>query len=258
MEAPFPVLDSPVDSSLYFLDLPGTRTLATADLDAVREGLTRAVTEQAMMCLSGDAGTGKTLAAHAALQHYPDHAVLPLPSRPGPTDLRRHLHHTLALAGDAPADPGVADTLIRSALAGQRRVVLVDEADRLSASGFEYLRHLHDDLGGLCVVLIAGHRGERALRNQRMLHSRTAVWHTVTALPRHRAPAAAYALHPVWQHVAATDLRALDACYAQGNLRRWACLTHHAHRLLVRSGTDRFTCDLIEALIDRIDPPCRH
>ncbi len=258
MDTPFPVLDTPVEQRLHFLDLPDSRTLATPDVEAVRDGLALAAAERAMMCLAGTAGTGKTLAVHAALHHHPHHAVLPLGARPGPTDLRWHLHHALHLDGPVPEDPGLADAHIRTSLAEQPPILVVDEADRLSASGFELLRHLYDDLGGLCIVLIAGHRGERTLSNQRMLHSRTAVWHTTTPLPWHRIPAAAHALHPRWRDLAATDLRTLDAGYAQGNLRRWACMTHHANRLTIRAGADRFTADLLEALLDRIDPPRQH
>ncbi|WP_234042178.1 ATP-binding protein [Streptomyces marianii] len=161
-------------------------------------------------------------------------------AHPAPADLRAALHRALGLGGEAPADPGIADTLVRRALAVRPRIVVVEGADRLSTSCFEYVRFLHDDLPqGLCVVLIAQARGERSLRAQRMLASRSAGWPYIWPLTRDQVLQAVVALHPLWQSVAPGDLQGLDARFADGCLRRWVVLTLHTQRALAATGAKK-------------------
>ncbi len=131
---------------------------------------------------------------------------------------------------------------------------MVEDADRLSASCFEYLRFLHDDLPrGLCVVLTAQPRGERHLRAQRMLATRTAGWPYIWPLTRDQVARAAPALHPLWHNVAPEDLQALDARVADGSLRRWALLTLHTQRAMAATGAQRPDGGVLQAAADRLD-----
>lgn len=252
---PFAVLpDDAVLSNLHFLRIEGTRTLLTPGMLAVGGALADAVAKRRFLCVLGDAGIGKTFAVHAAGRRLGDVLPLHVRAQPVPADLRTALHRALALPGQAPADPGAADTLIRHALAGRPRIVVVEDAHRLSASCMEYLRFLHDGVpGGLCVVLIAARRGERRLRAQRMLATRTAGWLRLQPLTRDQIPLAVPALHPVWEGVDAGDLMALDARLAGGALRRWAVITHHTRQVMARTQADVPDGRLLEAVADRID-----
>jgi hypothetical protein len=257
---PFTAAGTAAPAALHFLQVPGMRTILTPGLLAVTGALAGACARQRFLCVYGDAGVGKTFAVHAAVTAgYPGaHLVLALGARPGPAELRARLHHTLGLSGEAPSDPGAADTLIRRALAASARIVVVDEADRMPDSGFEYLRFLHDGApGGLCVVLIAGQHGERALRRQQMLATRTAGWLEIQMLTRDQIPRAVPAMHPLWTHLAPSHLQALDARFAGGSMRRWALLTHHTLRALAAAGTATPGPAMLQALIDRIDTPRR-
>ncbi|OKI04036.1 hypothetical protein A6A06_38720 [Streptomyces sp. CB02923] len=244
-------------SGLHFLRVEGMRTLLTPAMLAVGLALAAAAAERRFLCVLGDAGVGKTFAVHAATRRLGElGSLLSLEFRaqPAPADLRSALHRTLGLLGQAPADPGAADTLIRHALADRPRIVVVEDAHRLSASCMEYLRFLHDGApGGLCVVLIAARRGERRLRAQRMLATRTAGWLHVQPLMRDQIPLALHALHPVWRGVEAGVLMALDARLAGGALRRWAVITHHTRQLLARARADVPDGRLLAAVADRID-----
>ncbi|MEW2086889.1 ATP-binding protein [Streptomyces sp. NPDC005283] len=253
---PFPFADEPAPQELHFLSLAGARTVVTPALTAVQHALADAHQQQRFLCVLGDAGVGKTFAVHTtALTRFPDaHLLLRLGARPGPADLRTHLHHALKLKGDPPSDPAAADSLIRRALATGPRIVVVDEADRMPDVCFEYLRFLHDDLpSGLCVVLIAGQGGERALRAQQMLHTRTAAWLTLQPLTRDQIPQAIPALHPLWHTVPPDHLWTLDGHFAHGSLRRWALLTHHVQRALTATGIARPDRGLLRQVIRRID-----
>ncbi|WP_343245068.1 ATP-binding protein [Streptomyces sp. SID14478] len=246
---------------LHFLGLTGARTVDTPGLRAVDDALADAHQQRRFLCVLGDAGVGKTFAVHhaACTRFARSHLPLRLGARPTPADLRAHLHHALALhdalPGDAlPAAPALTDALIRRALAARAYIVVVDEADRMSEACFEYLRFLYDDTpDGLCVVLIAGQRGEKALRAQQMLATRTAQRLTLRPLARVSVPNAAWALHPVWRIVAPDQLCFLDGHFAQGSLRRWALLTHHVKRALTATGRTRVDSDLLRQTLERID-----
>ncbi|MFF7638558.1 AAA family ATPase [Kitasatospora sp. NPDC008050] len=250
----FAVLEDAAPPDLHFLATPGLRTLLTPGVLAVADALADAYAQGRFVCVVGDAGVGKTFAVHTTARRLGELLPLDFRAQPAPTDLRACLHKALKLPGEAPADPGAADTLIRRALAQGPRIVVVEDADRLSASCFEYLRFLHDDLPqGLCVVLTAQPPGERRLRAQRMLATRTAGWPFIWPLTRDQVPWAVPALHPLWQSVAPDDLQALDARVADGCLRRWAVLTRHTQRALAVTGTKRPDRGMLQAVADRVD-----
>ncbi|MFF3396197.1 AAA family ATPase [Streptomyces sp. NPDC002669] len=253
---PFAVMEDAAPSGLHFLDTPGVRTLLTPGMLAVGDALADAYSQGRFVCVLGDAGVGKTFAVHTAARRLGELLLLPLHFRaqPAPADLRAALHRALGLRGEAPADPGAADAWIRRALALKPRIVVVEDAHRLSASCFEYLRFLHDDLPqGLCVVLIAQARGERSLRAQRMLATRSAGWPYIWPLTRDQVQKAVPALHPVWQSVASDDLKALDARLADGCLRRWVVLTLHTQRVLAATGASKPDWGMLQAVADRVD-----
>ncbi|MFD9795494.1 AAA family ATPase [Streptomyces sp. NPDC059070] len=253
---PFPLAGQPAPPELHFLSLPGARTVLTPGLEAVDHALAEACQQRRFLCVLGDAGVGKTFAVHhAARTRFPQAYVpLRLGARPRPADLRAHLHHALELEDVAPAEPAAADALIRRALRARPRIVVVDEADRIPEACFEYLRFLHDDLpGGLCTVLIAGQRGERALRAQQMLHTRTVQWLTLPPLARDEVVRTVPVLHPLWQTIARDHLWSLDGHFAHGSLRRWALLTHHVQRALAATGETSPDPGLLRQVIRRID-----
>ncbi|MEV6058210.1 ATP-binding protein [Streptomyces sp. NPDC052107] len=255
---PFAAVDDAAPPGLHFLAVPGVRTLLTPGMLAVGEALADACAQRRFLCVLGDAGVGKTFAVRTAAHRLGAAVLLDLRAQPTPADLRTGLHGALELTGEPPADPGAADTLIRHALAATPRIIVVDDADRMSGSCLEYLRFLHDGTpGGLCVVLIAGQRGERHLRAQRMLGTRTAAWLHLSALTRDQVPLAVPALHPLWQAVAPGHLQALDARFASGSLRRWVLLTHHTQRALAATAAAAPDPRLLKTVVDRIDTPGR-
>ncbi|MEV5880905.1 ATP-binding protein [Streptomyces sp. NPDC052101] len=228
--------------------------MLTPGMLAVGDALADAYAQGRFVCVLGDAGVGKTFAVHTAARRLGELLPLDLRAQPAPADLRAALHRALKLVGEAPVDPGVADTLIRRALAARPRIVVIEDADRLSASCFEYLRFLHDDLPqGLCVVLVAQARGERSLRAQRMLATRSAGWPYIWPFTCDQVPQAVAALHPLWQSVAPGDLQALDARFADGCLRRWVVLTLHTQRALAATGAKKPDGGMLQAVADRVD-----
>lgn len=172
----------------HHLSLPGAVTVPVPVLEDLAYGLEQTVTQQAIMCLYGDAGCGKTFGLDTVLASGSVPArrarLLRIQPRPAPTPAALRAHLADASNLDAPPqDPAVFDTALLRALAARDHLLVVDEAQRLDAACFEYLRYLFDDPGTrLAIVLAAGERGLAVLRRQKMLASRTAVWLKIRAL----------------------------------------------------------------------------
>ncbi|MEN8656337.1 ATP-binding protein [Streptomyces sp. 21So2-11] len=227
----------------HHLSLPGAATVPVPVLEHLVRGLEQTVNERAIMCLYGDAGCGKTFALDTVLASGAVPArrarlirLLPRPA-PTPAALRAHLADALNLTDVRTEDPGVFDTALRKALAGRDHLLVVDEAQRLDAACFEYLRYLFDDAGTcLAIVLAAGERGLAVLRRQKMLASRTAVWLTIPALTPEEVRWVIPRFHPLWETSDPDAVDLLDTRLCHGNFRRWAQATHHTLRLLRASG----------------------
>ncbi|MEU6620811.1 ATP-binding protein [Streptomyces litmocidini] len=240
----------------HHLDLPDALTVPLP----VHEDLTRALQQtldsQAIMCLYGDAGCGKTFALNTVLAANPLPAgrtrVLRLLPRPTPTPsaLRADLADATGL--DArPEDPRVFDAALRRTLSARDHLLVVDEAQRLDAACFEYLRYLFDDPATrLAIILTAGEKGLALLRRQNMLASRTAVWLNIPALTPDEVRWAIPRFHPLWRTGDPDALTLLDIRLCHGNFRRWAQATHHTLRLArssPRSAGRPVLEDLLEA-----------
>ncbi|MFK8912774.1 AAA family ATPase, partial [Streptomyces sp. YS-3] len=156
---------------------------------------------------------------------------------PTPAALRGDLADAMNLTGASPQDPAAFDTALRHLLAARDHLFVVDEAQRLDADSFEYLRYLFDDPHTrLSILLAVGEGGLRVLRRQKMLASRTAVWLTVPALTPREVRWAIPRFHPLWRTSAPQAVDLLDTRLCHGNFRRWAQATHHTLRLARSSG----------------------
>ncbi|MGW3660846.1 AAA family ATPase [Streptomyces sp. NPDC005151] len=227
----------------HHLSLPGAATVSVPVLEHLARGLEQTMNQQAIMCLYGDAGCGKTFALDTVLASGAVPArrarLVRLMPRPAPTPaaLRAHLADALNLTGVRTEDPGAFDTAMRNVLAGREHLLVVDEAQRLDAACFEYLRYLFDAPDTrLAIVLAAGERGLAVLRRQKMLASRTAVWLKVPALTPEEVRWVIPRFHRLWQTSDPLAVSMLDTRLCHGNFRRWAAATHHTLRLLRPSG----------------------
>jgi hypothetical protein len=214
------------------------------------------------MCLSGNAGVGKTFALDTVLAARPRPArrarLVRLVPRPAPTPLS--LRSDLADAANLEArlkDPGAFDAALREALAARDHLLVVDEAQRLDSTCFEYLRYLFDDPHArLAIVLVVGERGQAVLRRQKMLVSRTAVSLTMPLLTPADVAEVIPCFHPLWHGADPNALTRLDVRFCHGIFRRWAQVTHHALRLLHQASVPHRTPHpLLEDVLDATFPP---
>lgn len=244
----------------HHLDLPGALTVAVPAHEDLALALQQTVDQQAIMCLYGDAGCGKTFALNTALASNALPAsrtcairLLPRPA-PTPSALRADLADALTL--DArPEDPSLFDAALRRTLSTRDHLLVVDEAQRLDATCFEYLRYLFDDPATrLAIVLTAGENGLALLRRQSMLASRALVWLNIPPLTPDEVRWAIPRFHPLWRSSDPDALQLLDARLCHGNFRRWAQATHHTLRLARSSSSSAGRRILEDLLEDRLLP----
>lgn len=123
----------------------------TAIAEQVYGGLQWCHQRRRLGLITGDAGLGKT----TALERYCEEHRSALLLRADMTCARPHyLLRALgaALGARVPSDQFAAAIAVRDALRGTDRLVIIDEAQRLSAAGLEAIRDLHDG-SGVGVVL---------------------------------------------------------------------------------------------------------
>jgi len=129
----------------------------------------RAVVAQAMALITGPAGVGKTMMLDAAAKMMTGSMLIriSLETKRGPGMLRR----VAAIAGCSTRYRcafGMYADLVKT-LKGTGRPLLVDEVHAISPSGLELLRDLHDECGGLPIVLCGTYDASDAI-NDRTIH----------------------------------------------------------------------------------------
>ncbi len=154
----------------HFMRLPGAQVVSTRALLMVRENIRAAIEARAMICIYGQAGRGKSLAANTSLRELAPKLTrrIQFRARPSTRDLRRELFHALGLQGRPPGQPiefdrssstGCCAALWRrrtswsvTRRSGCRRCG-VDEPV-VSLAGFSFLRCLVGFVGGGVVVQV--------------------------------------------------------------------------------------------------------
>ena len=221
----------------HYLGLAGANVVATEALLVLRDNLADVLAAKAMMCVHGDAGLGKTLSVNASLRALApaDVCRVQFRARPTPRDIRHVLFDALAISGTPPTRPIEFDALLKDALSERFRVLVCDEAQRLSRECFELWRHLWDDRRtDIAIVFVGGGDCYRVLRREPMLSSRVYVWQEFRRLDREQVLAVIPAYHPVWAAADPADIAYADVRAGHGNFRAWAKITAHVVTALAR------------------------
>lgn len=246
----------------HYLSLKGADAVPVPVLADLARRLEQIAAQKTIMCLSGNAGVGKTFALDVVLASMPRPArrarlgrLVPRPA-PTPLALRADLADALNLEART-QDPGAFDAAVRETLAARDHLLVVDEAQRLDAACFEYLRYLFDaPHTRVAIVLVVGERGQAVLRRQRMLASRTAVSLHIPQLTPADVAEVIPRFHPLWRGADPDALGRLDARWCHGNFRRWAQTTHHTLRLLRQTPAPQGAPHpLLEDVLDAVLPP---
>ncbi|MFF1695593.1 AAA family ATPase [Streptomyces sp. NPDC058257] len=242
----------PPASTDQYTALPDARLVTTPALLTARKNLTDTINARAMMCLHGDAGFGKTVAATSCLHELEaseDIRRITFHTRA----VRHELHAALQLPGQPPRYATEFDHLLKATLATHPRTLVLDEAQWLSSDQLEYIRYLWDDpYTQLAVIFIGGEGCHTTLRQEPMLSSRIFTWQHSSRLTLDEVQEVIPLYHPLWADADPEDIAFADNRAAHGNFRNWARLTAHTHTALHRTGRTRVDQDVLRWTFSRL------
>ncbi|MEV4251706.1 ATP-binding protein [Spirillospora sp. NPDC049652] len=238
----------------HFVALTGAATLQTPQYQLTGQIIDDLIKVSATGVVHGVAGTGKTFAVEAHLERLREREQ----ARPGTRKAPQVVTCTLAFPSK-PTMRLVADELLKALtgtpaprsrnrfyltaalieqLSGPRRLVVVDEAQRLNGDCIELLRHLHDHPDTRFALLYVGGDGcWEVLSREPMLASRVFRRLPFTKLERAKVPALMRGYHAIYRDADEALQTEVDEAYGKGMLRNWAVFTQtalslcRAHRL---------------------------
>jgi len=256
-----------------FVDLPGAATLATRQFQLTGQIIDDLVEAGATGVVHGPAGTGKTYAVEAALERLRDPTGTEVTATEpgGPAAPTRRAPAVVSCTLAFPSRPTmrlVADELVRALtgsnaprsrnrfyltaalielLAGPPRLLIIDEAQRLTSDCIELLRHLHDHPQTRFALLYVGGDGcWEVLSREPMLASRVFRRLPFKKLDRTAIPALMRSYHHIYAGVGDELLWEVEDAYGKGTLRNWAVFTQTALTLCARSGRERIDAEVID------------
>ncbi len=237
---------------------PGAVAIDTPQMQMARRVATDIAGHAAVGVIHGQAGLGKTFAVQAATARLPlpeddprgermPVCAISFPYRPTMRLVADLLLQ--ALNGSTPSRQAnrfyLTAALVRE-LARQPRLVVVDEAQRLSEECIELLRYLHDhDDTTFGLLYVGGNGCWEVLSRQPMLRSR--VWRRLTFTPMARAevPGIIRSYHPLFDGVDDELLGHVNDRFAHGIWRNWALFAATAHLVARRAGRTRLDQEII-------------
>ncbi|MFC9341535.1 AAA family ATPase [Streptomyces sp. NPDC057020] len=210
----------------------------------------------AIMCVHGGVGLGKTFAVGLHLDELAPHSTIRVKlSSSRIQALRETLHKKLDLPGDPPANGTRSEAMIKEALAGTPRVLLVDEAQWLETRAFEFIRELWDDEDTrLAVILVGAESCYQKIKKRPALDSRILVWQRYKPLTPAEVLNVIPQYHPTWTDIPLQDIPWIDDIACHGNFRQWAKITLLLNEALTSPPHPAYSRDLVRAVLSRIDP----
>jgi type II secretory pathway predicted ATPase ExeA len=231
----------------HHLDLEGASVVTTTQMKLAKLAVRTAAQERSLAAVYGPPGCGKTFAVDGACETLPlavSHFVLP--NYPSPKEIAVTLLRRLT--GDYYSGPRYRlDEHLIEALTQTSRLLVVDEAQRLSLPSVEYLRFLWDEAvlrrshgagEAFGLVLVGGHRCYQTLTRYRALSSRVASWAEITPIPASEVVEVIRGFHPLLAEAEEELLDDVDDLYAHGVLRNWATFVKRAQPLCAKLDLD--------------------
>lgn len=243
------------EQDVHYLNLADAQIVATQSLLACQDNMYDVIDAQAMACLHGSAGFGKSLSVSASLRVLaPNNTVrVVFRSRPTTRDIRHALFHGLHLPGNPPVHPIEFDRLLKSVLADQFRVLVCDEAQWMARECFEYWRHLWDDRDtNIAIVFVGGGDCYKVLRREPMLASRIYLWQKFLRMEREEVLDVIPVFHPVWASTEPHLIDYADVHAGHGNFRSWARITAHVLQGQRRRGDTQVDAELLQWVFSRL------
>lgn len=243
----------------HYLDLPNANLVATRTVLRTQKQLHFAINHNAMLCIHGGVGLGKTLTVRTCLRDLaPDSTRLFEFHRNCPLG---EVQENVASALDIPTSRRGLTTRIREALAERPYVLVFDETQGLTTDALEWVRILWSASHNRpTIIFIGAEETRRHLRRRPALASRVTQWPRFTPLRPTEVTEHMPRYHVAWSKASEKDLLWLDDAACRGNFRDWAKLTGTVQELLTEKGLspDGFTRDIGREALHTFDPSDLH
>lgn len=238
-----------------YLRIPGARSVATPAYRLLADAVEEACADEGLIVGYGDPGAGKSMGVRVAVLNR---CALPVtwiePShRPTLLALTQTMLRELG-ATDVP-DRGQARLVPQLIeMLGHRRLIVVDECQRLTGECIDHLRYLvdHPDTH-FALALTGGVRCIQVLSTEPQLARRCPLKTEFTHLHDDELDDILARYHPMYAGLAPELLRRIDVKYAHGMFGLWANMTKRLHVELQRRGQHTVTEEAIEAALVRLD-----
>jgi len=231
----------------HHLNLQGASVVTTTQMQLATIAVCTAARERSIAAVYGPPGCGKTFTVERACETLPLEVFrFVLPNYPSPKEIAVTL--LSRLTGDYYSGPRYRlDEHLIEALMQTAKLLVVDEAQRLSLPSVEYLRFLWDEAvlrsqhgtgEAFGLVLVGGHRCYQTLVRYRALSSRVASWAEIAPIPTSGVVELVRGFHPLLAKAETDLLDEIDELYAHGVLRNWATFVKRAQPLCAKLDLD--------------------
>ncbi|MEJ7785752.1 MAG: ATP-binding protein [Solirubrobacteraceae bacterium] len=237
-----------------YLRIPGARFVRTPSYELLADGVEEACEDLGITVAYGNPGAGKTFALHVAIANRCRLPVTWLEPEHRPTLLA--LTEQLLYALGEHDLVGQRRVLVRPLirLLGIPRLVVVDEAQRLTAECIDHLRYLSDRSDtNFALALAGGVHCMEVLNTEPQLARRCPLKVEFTHLDREEIQEYMPRYHPMYVSLERRLLNRIDDEYAHGMIGLWANMTKRLHKELDRGGETEVNEEMIEAAFVRLD-----
>lgn len=227
----------------------GTAMVRTTAVDLMLACAAGTFDDGFIVAVDGPPGCGKTTALTALTGSYDGTwSAVSLAPASSDKDVVAQVHAAV-VGGEPGARVRRVDLLaeLRFALARQRRLLVVDEAQNSGLRALQMLRHLHMDPTACFDLVLCGAGLERKLAAEPMLHNRIGQWARFEPVPASYLPGVLAAMHPLFGTADPDDLVSADDQHCRGVLRMWVKVLGILLRL--SPGGDPVTFDRLEQAI---------
>lgn len=218
----------------HWTGLDGVAAVPTQAFEDAQDRLARVTSINGICVVSGPTGSGKSFSADYFIRHHPAATSRPrywLQLGHKPT-VKAVTIRMLEGLGQRPNPRDSEYVLVEDLiplLCGSNAVVVIDEAQGLSANALQQLRYFHDrcmpfekgDPPGWTLILV-GTTVDRTLAGVAELRNRVAAWATFTKLDDAELLATLRRWHPTLAELPPSWLLQIDRAYCHGNWRHWA------------------------------------
>ena len=238
----------------HWMGLEGAKTIQTAAFIRVQNAVNDVVRSEKprMAAIHGESSLGKTFAVASAAARQPVETwVLEVPVHPSIKDVIALVLRELT--GVEPAGTRMKLTRdLADVLVEKRRLIVLDEAQRLSHGPIEALRALWDHRETrFALVFCGGHGCYRVLKTYPMLRRRISRWVEFEPLKPHDVEQIMRSYHPIYEEADTQVLLMVDEGVGRGVFREWAEFTVNAVDVCAGRGLKTIDEDSVREVIAR-------